>query len=104
MAEGGDKVKWSNQGKVVRDWSGHDNRAWPRNLTAPRYELPKFPGEKCSNSEWAEYESNWNEWEGLVRNRWKWVSKTGAYKNKKVPRSNSFIFVSFSFESIAKCL
>ena len=104
MAEGGDKRKWSNQGIVVRDWSGHDNRAWPRNLTAPRYELPQFPGEECSDGEWAEYESNWNEWEGLVRKRWEWVSKTEAYKNKKVSRFNSFMSASFLFESIENYL
>ena len=90
MAEGRGIKKWSNQGKVVRDWSGHDNRAWPRNLTAPRFELPQFPGEKCSDSEWAEYQKNWSEWEELVRKRDESVRKTRRYKNKKV--LNPFFF------------
>ena len=84
MAEGKETKVWSNKGKIITCWDGHDNHRWPRNTTAPRYDIPEFPGEDCSDSEWARYNENWQEWEELVRQRWRWLSNTKRYKNKKV--------------------
>ena len=77
-------LEWSGKGVVITDWRGHNNKDYPRNLTAPRYPLPPYPGQDCTDEEWALYNRRWEEWEDLVWKRWQRLSKTRRYRNKKV--------------------
>ena len=65
-------------------WAGYNNALWPRDLQAPRFNVPIFPGETCTEEEWDDYNQLYDAYEKKVEGRWRTLGQKPRYKNKKV--------------------
>ena len=71
-------------------WAGYDNVLWPRDLQAPRFNVPIFPGEACTEEQWDRYNEEYDDYEKKVAKRWRILRQKPRYRNKKVDYSSFF--------------